>query len=829
MSEYAGIYLLDAPYSIDYAFDYYIPPDLRREVLCGDFVTVPFGTANRARLGVVVSLKDRPENGAIECKPVLSVCDRSMSLSDEALGLCCFVKEQTLCTFGDAVRAMSPTSVLSRLEKTYSFCMGADTSSVMEDAALGVICDYIRKKGSVTESTLKTKFGPATQPSLKKLVEAGIITRGHVLKSTSEKFEEYYFLSISRARAADIVDGNDTIKLRSAKHAKILSYLASADEEVEEKKLLLDCDASKAQLNALCDRGLICRSQRAIDRSEMLIQADAPRSNADIVLNEEQAGAFDTLVALADSNEPHGALLHGVTGSGKTSVMLKLIDHVLSSGRSAIVLLPEIALTPQSLGIFCSRYGDRVAVIHSGLSAGERFDTHKKIKEGRADVVIGTRSAVFAPVKDLGLIIIDEEQEHTYKSDMNPKYHTRDVARYRCAYNKALMLLASATPSFESYKKALDGKYTLVELKNRYGGATLPTTEIVDMREEIKMGNTSPLGWQLCKSLVDNKKLGDQSILFINRRGYNNFISCRSCGEAIKCPECSVSMTYHTNAGSYDSGYLACHWCGKRLPVPTSCPSCGGEHLARMGYGTQRVEQELSSLLPDARIIRMDTDTTGAKSSYDTLLGKFRRHEADVLLGTQMVTKGHDFPDVTLVGVMLADASLYIDDYRAAERTFAMLTQVIGRAGRATKKGVALIQTNNPDNECIRLACAQDYKAFYESEIKIRKLLVFPPFCDIALLTLTSSDEKELAKASKLLSEKISGYMSGEYSDLPLVVYGPFEAPVYKVDGKYRMRMVIKCRINKRSRQMLSEILKYFSGVGARRLSLSVDINPTNL
>jgi primosomal protein N' (replication factor Y) len=391
------------------------------------------------------------------------------------------------------------------------------------------------------------------------------------------------------------------------------------------------------------------------------------------------------------------------------------------------------------------------------------------------------------------------------------------------------MLLASATPSFESYKKAMDGKYTLVELKNRYGEATLPDTEIVDMREEIQFGNTSPLGSRLCSSLVKTKQENNQSILFINRRGYNNFISCRNCGEAIKCPECSVSMTYHTNAGSYDDGYLACHWCGKRLPVPKTCPSCGGEHLAKMGYGTQRVEQELGMLMPDARVLRMDTDTTTAKSSYDTLLGKFRRHEADVLLGTQMVTKGHDFPDVTLVGVLLADSSLYLDDYRAAERTFAMLTQVIGRAGRSKKKGTALIQTNNPDNECIRLACAQDYKAFYESEIKIRKLLVFPPFCDIALLTLTSHDEKELLKASTLLAEKISEYMKGEYSDLPLVVYGPFEAPVYKVEGKYRMRMVIKCRINKRSREMFSDVLKYFSGSGARGLSLSVDINPTNL
>ena len=509
--------------------------------------------------------------------------------------------------------------------------------------------------------------------------------------------------------------------------------------------------------------------------------------------------------------------------------MLKLIDHVLEYGRGVIVLLPEIALTPQTLEIFCSRYGDRVAIIHSGLSAGERFDTYRRIKRGNADVVIGTRSAVFAPIDDLGLIIIDEEQEHTYKSDMNPKYHTRDVARFRCAYHNGLMLLASATPSFESYKKAMDGKYTLVELEHRYGGAELPTTVVEDMRAEIQMGNISPLGATLCQKLMENKKRGDQSILFLNRRGYNNFISCRSCGQAIKCPECSVSMTYHTITSSYDKGYLACHWCGKRMPVPNTCPTCDSVHLARMGFGTQRVEQELGELLPDAEILRMDTDTTGAKSSYEELLGKFRRHEADVLLGTQMVTKGHDFPDVTLVGVLLADASLYLDDYRAAERTFAMLTQVIGRAGRGSKAGVAVIQTNNPDNECIKLACAQDYKAFYQSEIRLRKLLVFPPFCDIALLTLTATDEKELLKASTILNERITEYMKGKYSDLPLIVYGPFEAPVYKVDNKYRMRMVVKCRANKKLRAMLSELLVLFSSSGAKGISLSVDINPTNL
>ena len=832
MSQYASVHLLDAPYCIDNAFDYYIPTDLRRDILCGDFVTVPFGTANRHKIGVVIALKDAPENQNIKCKPIASICDKRMSLSEEAQKLCFFLKEQTLCTVGDAVRAMVPASVLSRLEEVFVFCCddAPKAKKLTSDKVIAMVLEHIKSREVVSLDALKAKFGPAAEPSVKKLLEAELIKRDFALKNSSEKFEELCYLVVSRERAMDIAAGNDKLKLRSAKHAEILTYMADViddGEEIPTKQLLGATESTRAQLSSLCAKGLVALKKQTVDRS--LVRPYSQKNAVSLTLSDEQQSAYEKLKSLFDLGEPHGALLHGVTGSGKTSVMLALIDHVLKKGRAVIVLLPEIALTPQSLEIFCSRYGDRVAVIHSGLSAGERFDTHKRIKSGLADVIVGTRSAVFAPVSDLGLIIIDEEQEHTYKSDMNPKYHTRDVARFRCAYHNSLMLLASATPSFESYKKALEGKYSLVELNHRYGNATLPSVTVADMREEIKTGNVSPLGATLCQKLSQNYDNSNQSILFINRRGYNNFISCRSCGEAIKCPECSVSMTYHTKRGSYESGYLACHWCGKKLPAPTLCPSCGSEHLAKMGYGTQRVEQELSELLPKARILRMDTDTTSTKDSYDTLLGKFRRKEADVLLGTQMVTKGHDFPNVTLVGVLLADSSLYLDDYRAAERTFSMLTQVIGRAGRANKEGLAVIQTNNPDNECIKFACAQDFRTFYESEIRLRRLLVFPPFCDIALLTLSCADEKELVKASKMLADKINEYMTGEYKDLPLMVYGPFEAPVYKVDNKYRMRMVIKCKSNKRTRAMLSDIIKYFSASNAKGLSLSVDINPSNL
>ena len=832
MSEYAGIHILDAPYHIDNEFDYFVPPHFRSDLNRGDFVAVPFGTSNRRKIGVVTSLKDQADNKNLECKPIISLCDKSMSLNDEMLGLCEFLVDHTLCSVGDAVKAAMPVFSLSRLEEIFTAV--PDTTEVPADDTSKLVLEHITAKGKARMSALKNKFGPAAEPAIKKLLAAGLILRDLEITQASDKSVVLYSLAIDADRANDIAIGNDSsTKLRSEKQAAILSYLANTDNSdgEDEKTILSACKATKAQLNALVEKGLIIKNSIQIDRGLDLLRssADAGTSVKEVILNDEQNAAYERLCELSDDDNAKAALLHGVTGSGKTSVMMKIIDHTLAKGKGIILLLPEIALTPQSLSIFCARYGDRVAIIHSALSAGERFDTYRRIKRGDADVVIGTRSAVFAPVKDLGLIIIDEEHEHTYKSDMNPKYHAKDVARYRCYHNNALMLLASATPSFESYKKAKEGAYELITLKNRYGGASLPGTVVVDMREESKAGNPSLLSALMCDKLVKNTKNKDQSILFLNRRGFNNFISCRSCGEVIKCPVCSVSMTYHKAKRSYEPGYLSCHWCGRKMPVPSVCPSCSSEHLMGMGYGTQRIEQEISELLPLAEIIRMDTDTTSGKTSYDQMLSKFKMHEADILLGTQMVTKGHDFPDVTLVGVLLADASLYIDDYRAAERTFAMLTQVIGRAGRSKKSGIAVIQTSNPESECIKLACRQDYEAFYETEIKLRKLLVFPPFCDIALISLSSPNEQELLKASTMLSEKLTETIKTKYSDLPFIVYGPFEAPVYKVESRYRMRMVIKCSLNKRTRAMFSEILKFFARSIPREMNISVDFNPSNI
>lgn len=836
MSEYAGVHILKSPYHIDNPFDYFIPPQLRDEIRVGDFVTVPFGTANTREIALVISLKDFPENPLQVCKPISSVLDKRLSLSDEMLGLCFFMKEQTLCTIGDAVKSMLPGAALTKPHEIYRPIEVSQSAVSSLDSVTRYIFEYIKKKEKVDTEMLKMNFGPATKPTLKKLTEGGFILRDFEIREPSQKSESFYELALSDEDAAAIVDRSDTVfRLRSMAHIGAVSYMlklrAQDIKEIPEKQLISDAPLSYSQIKALCDKGIINKIRRPIDRGLTLVDPNGytDTSSKPIMLNDEQNAAYETLCGLADCKEARAALLHGVTGSGKTSVMMKTIDHILECGKSVIVLLPEIALTPQTLSIFCSRYGKRVAIIHSGLSDGERLDTYRRIKSGGADVVIGTRSAVFAPLDNLGMIVIDEEQEHTYKSDKNPKYHARDVARYRVNNHNALMLLASATPSFESYYKAQEGKYTLIQLKNRYGGAKLPRVSIVDMRKTSSGGFASPLGNLMCEKLVENQEKSNQSILFINRRGYNNFVSCRSCGEAITCPTCSVSMTYHTLGASYDRGELRCHWCGRRMPMPTECPSCQSEHISRMGYGTQRIEQELGELLPTARILRLDTDTTSAKNSYETILSTFRNREADILLGTQMVTKGHDFPSVTLVGVLLADASLYLDDYRASERTFSMLTQVIGRAGRADKEGEAIIQTNNPDNDCIRLACAQDYEKFYANEIRLRRQLRFPPFCDIALMTLSSEYETELLKATKILSEKFSKLVSEKYDDIPLLTFGPFEAPVYKVDSKYRMRMVIKCRLNKRSRAMFSELLADFSKSGAKGLNLSIDFNPSNL
>ena len=645
-----------------------------------------------------------------------------------------------------------------------------------------------------------------------------ILPPGALNNKENVKYSRTVVLNITRDEAEALVNNEGKGRLRSEGQREALSYLAPLGDAAYEL-IRAQKGVTPAVISALEKKGIIKILSTESVRNPYLAYAKE-RDTSEIFLSTAQGAAYEEIIRLYKDDAPRAGLLFGVTGSGKTKVIMKAIDRVIADGKSVIMLVPEISLTPQTVSIFCRRYGERVAVIHSSLSAGERGDAYRRIKRGEVDLVIGTRSAIFAPLENIGMIVIDEEHEHTYKSEQNPKYHARDVAAFLAGEHKCLMLLASATPSLESFYKAKCGSYTLIPIRERYGGFKLPTAIIVDMREELRLGNSSPLSNRLLDSLNQVNEEENQAIIFLNRRGYSSQISCRGCGEVISCPRCSVSLTYHTDARG---GKMLCHLCGHSEPTLKKCPSCGEERLTFLGYGTQKLEGEINKYLPDMRVMRMDADTTSGKLAYDKMLTDFREGSADILLGTQMVAKGHDFPRVTLVGVALADTSLYVSDFRASERTFSLLTQVIGRAGRSKEGGVAVIQTYSPTNEVIRLACKQDYEKFYEGEIALRREMTFPPFCDMVSLTLTSDDEREVLSEAERLAESIKKKIEGDFSKYPFVVYGPFEADVYKLNEKYRMRMLVKCKLNNKTRELYSRLLSEYSP--KKNVILSIDFN----
>lgn len=542
-----------------------------------------------------------------------------------------------------------------------------------------------------------------------------------------------------------------------------------------------------------------------------------------INLSEVQQNAFNTYLKMMDTGGT--GLLYGVTGSGKTQVYLKLIDEAISRGKDVIVLVPEISLTPQMLYIFHSRYGKKVAVMHSGLSIGERTDEYKRADRGEAKIIVGTRSAVFAPVHNLGLIVMDEEQEHTYKSERTPRYNARDVANFRCRYNNALFLMTSATPSVDSYSAAVKGKYVLCEMNERYGDSKLPEIVTVDMKKEIAQGNKSPISKTLQSLIADNLDKHKQTILLINRRGYNTFIACNSCGHVITCPNCSISLTYH----SYNNR-LMCHYCGYSKPLDNVCPECGKNSIRYSGYGTQRIEDELERLFPDASVLRMDADTTSAKFSHQKLFDAFSRGDYDILIGTQMVAKGLDFPNVTLVGVVNADNSLYDESYLANERSFDLITQVVGRSGRRAEAGKAVIQTINPYNDVIEYASKQDYKSFFANEIQLRKLLTYPPFCDIYFISFICEDENKAALCAKSFFENLVELNRTDYKNEKLIVLGPSPSKISKLKNNYRYGLTLKCKNSKSVRKMLNDILKNIGKIKEyKSVSVSVDLNPYEL
>ena len=584
----------------------------------------------------------------------------------------------------------------------------------------------------------------------------------------------------------------------TAKQLAAVALLAGGERTLsalEEKGI------SRAVLDNLCAKGVLecSKVNKSID-----LYSSIPLKNEPILLTEEQQAAYDALLPGLEDAAPRSALLYGVTGSGKTLVFLKLIEHCLQMGRRALVLVPEISLTPQMILRLKSQFGKRVAVQHSALNHTERLLQWQMIQDGGADIVVGTRSAIFSPLENIGLVIIDEEQEHTYRSESAPRYSAHEVARQRAAENGALLLLASATPSTESYYAAQHGRTQLVRLTKRYGGNPLPKVQIVDMRAELASGNPREISLAMEDAIRHNLEAGKQTILLLNRRGYQTVAQCEDCREVLKCQKCSVPMVYHKSAHK-----LLCHYCGSQLdPPPARCPACGGK-LQYRGFGTQKAEEELTKLFPEARILRMDQDTTAAKDAHEKLLAKFARHEYDIMVGTQMVAKGLDFEDVTLVGVLGIDSLLFAQGFRAYETVFSLVTQVVGRSGRAKDPGFAIIQTTDPDNPVLNLAAAQDYDAFFEQEIAYRKLGLYPPFCGLCVVGFAGPKESEVARASARFAALL-GRQAAKQPDLPLRVLGPTPGSIEKINDSYRYKLTVKCRNDRRFRNLIRETLTLY-------------------
>ncbi len=809
---YAQVAVENVNCTFDKAYDYSIPQQLESKALVGCRVAVPFGKGSKMRVGIITRLTDSTESKRI--KSISAVLDEAPLLSNEMLSLARWMSEQTFCTYYEAVKAMLPVGINHRIIRSFCAVPGIDEARLSElSADERQVYDYLLSRSGYVkpENFLKTLGFDVSSDIPERLLHGGF------LAANDDAVRNIGDNNIKMVRLSETAE-DVTLTKKQNEVVKVLEDIGA----VSIKELCYFTGYTPSVVSALEKKGVVeCYEHEKLRSFVSRYNAHSNYDSGEIKLTEEQQNAYEGL--LKDYKDEKGvtALLYGVTGSGKTSVYLKLIDTVLADGKNVIVMVPEISLTPQTLSVFHSRYGDGVAVFHSALSAGERTDEWKRVKKGDARIVIGTRSAVFAPLENIGLIIIDEEQEHTYKSEQTPRYNAKSVARFRTAWHGGLTLLASATPSVESFAAAKSGKYTFYELKNRYGNAVLPQVVTVDLRNEQHSENHE-LSRELIKELNKNKEDGKQSIVLINRRGYNTFVSCTSCGEVVTCPNCSISMTYHAA-----NGRLMCHYCGYSVSFTQECPSCHKPALRYAGFGTQRIEDEIEKTVPGARIMRMDTDTASSRFAHEECLNAFARGDYDILVGTQMVAKGLDFEKVTLAAVVSVDQQLYNDDFRSLERTFSLLTQVVGRSGRGKHPGKAIIQTLTPENEVIRLAAKQDYDAFFATEIRMRKLMIYPPFCDICVIGFSGEDEVKTRVASQRALDKIKELTSDEYKDEKLIVLGPLPARVPKVNKKFRYRLIIKCRNTKGFRSMISEVLKAFYGDSKfSSVSVYADMNP---
>ncbi len=807
-----------ALYSFDKEYDYAIPEALSDSVIKGVRVMVPFGSNNKNHFGVVMEiLHTEPVDGKL--KKIAAVLDKAPLLSEEMCELIRWMKERTFCTCYEAAKAVLPAGINLKMVSSYVAKMDIPPEKVAElsETEKQVYDFLLERECYVSRKRICAVLGFREDcEAIDSLSKKGFITRSDeaALKSSDATMRMVRLTDKFRAEG-------ENVKI-TAKQRSVLTLLEETGS-ASVKEVCYFLGITPAVVKTLENKGLLesysCEYYRRPYRD-----TDVKVSIKESPLTMEQDTAYRKIKSQYE-NGSGVSLLYGVTGSGKTRVFLKLIQDVLKDGRNVIVMVPEISLTPQTISIFRRYFGDNVAVFHSGLSIGERMDEWKRVKRGEAHVAVGTRSAVFAPFENVGMIIMDEEQEHTYKSESSPRYHARDVAGFRCAYNNGVLVLASATPSVETFAAAVKGKYQLCTLKNRYGKAALPKVIVADMLNEHSNGNRSCISTVLRDELKKNLERGRQSILLINRRGFHTFAVCESCKKVVTCPSCSISLTYHI-----DNGRLMCHYCGYSEPFTSECHECGEKSVRYSGYGTQRIEKELSEMLPDARILRMDADTTMTKNAHEAGFSDFGAGKYDIMIGTQMVAKGLDFENVTLVGVINADQQLYNDDFRSMEQTFSLLTQVIGRSGRGALEGRAVIQTMTPENPIIQLAARQDYDGFFRNEIRIRRAMIYPPFCDICVVGFVGERDIYTRGAADIFLEQLKEKARYEYKEQKLIVLGPMAAKIAKMSNKYRFHLIIKCKNSKRFRKMISEtMISIMKDSRFKQINIFADINPYSI
>ena len=803
-----------APYSIDKPYSYLVPESLAAAAVPGIRVMVPFGRSNKESEGLILARVQEPKLPG--SKALRQVLDPEPVLDKAGIDLALWMRGRYFCTVFEAVKTILPAGLWYGLREIWSLAMEPEAarSAAVDIPGAWQVLDLLEKQGGKADiRVLRDALGDGAEKPLKAMKKAEILAcETDAKRKIADKSHRMVELAVNTEDAYALTEP----KRRSAPaRYEVVNFLATAGR-TPAAEVSYYTGASARTLKTMEKAGLIAFSEEEELRVPSL---DDVEPGPEIVLNEEQQRAFEEILGRVQAAKPSVTLLHGVTGSGKTQVYLRLVQETLALGRTAMVLVPEIVLTPQMMRKFSSYFGNRVAMLHSSLKMTERYDQWKRIRRGEVDVVLGTRSALFAPLKNLGLIIMDEEQEGSYQSENVPRYDAREVAKYLCVREKAALVFGSATPTVETAWAAEQGSYQKALLRRRYNENALPEVLIADLRQEILNGNPGLISTPLRQELEKNLAAGEQSILFLNRRGSSRMLLCGECGYVPQCPRCSTAMTYHSA-----NGRLMCHYCGHSEPAADTCPECGG-WMKHVGAGTQKVEEELRELFPEAGILRMDADTTAG--GHEEILQTFERERVPILLGTQMVAKGLDFENVTLVGVLSADISLYVDNYRAAERTFSLLTQVVGRAGRGGKTGRAVIQTYTPGNDVIRCAARQDYDAFYESEIRMRRLRRYPPFADLFTVTVSGTEEGRVLRAAVSVRETLRQLCRRpELAAGEPEVLGPAPAPVVKVNNRFRYRCTLVGRNDKATREMLAWLQKDFAKDSTNRgMNLFVDHN----